>query len=429
MAEILAAILLLAGSGIVLIAAVGVARLPDAYLRMHAATKAGVVGAGTVLLGAAVAFGSPEAWLTVLFALACLLLTTPIASHLLGRAAYVSGAPLWHGTQVDHLEGVLDRRPAPSDPIRTEGRSTAMPTIRDLGARDLRRATPTAKAPTAQAPEATRVRRILAVLPPNGAGDTVLGHAVSAARVHGAAITGLSVVDLPRLAEVGPMPVGGGTYARMMADTRLRRCRERMADALERFEADCRRFGLTHALRHEEGDAGALVEAASAAHDLVLVPATRALCDDEAGDPLRTALGLLARGVRPVVVAAGPVRPVRRVAFCHDGSARAARTLSWLAQLGPWPEAEVRLVGLGEPSHALDTALSEGESLLVAHGRRCARGDTVAGGEDLLSVIAGGPAPEVVVIGNAGGLLLPMRVCASAALRALHDPDRPVVLG
>lgn len=419
MAEILAGILMLAGSGIVLIAAVGVLRLPDAYLRMHAATKAGVVGAGTVLLGAAVAFGSLDAWLTVLFALACLLLTTPIASHLLGRAAYVSGAPLWHGTLVDHLQGVLDRRPAASDLIRTEGRSTAMPTVRDL-----RRAHP-----PAPAPEATRVRRILAVLPPNGSGDTVLGHAVEAARVHGAAITGMSVVDLPRLAEVGPMPIGGGTYARMMADARLRRCRERTADALERFEADCRRHKLTHAMRHEEGDAGAVIEGASAAHDLVLVPATRALSDDEAGDPLRTALGLLARGVRPVVVAAGPVRPVRRVAFCHDGSARAARTLSWLAQLGPWPEAAVHLVGLGEPSARLDAALADGEALLAAHGRHSERRGTVAGGEDLLSAISGGPGPEVVVIGNAGGLLLPMRVCASAALRAVHDPDRPVVLG
>lgn len=416
MAEIIAAFLLLAGSGIVLIAAVGVLRLPDAFLRMHAATKSGVVGAGTVLVGAAVAFGSLEAWLTVLLALACLLLTTPIASHLLGRAAYVSGAPLWHGTVVDHLQGVLDRRPAP---VPTEGRSTAMPNVRDL-----HRAMP-----PAPAPEATRVRRILAVLPPNGSGDMVLGHAVSAARAHGAAITGLSVVDLPRLAEVGPMPIGGGTYARMMAETRLRRCRERMADALERFEADCRRYGLEHALRHEEGDATVVIEGASAAHDLVLVPATRALCDDEGGDPLRTALGLLARGVRPVVVMAGPVRPVRRVAFAHDGSARAARTLSWLAQLGPWPEATVQLVGLGEPSPRLDAALADGEALLRAHGRRSERLGMVAGGEDILSAIARGPGPEVVVIGNAGGLLLPMRVCASAALRAVHDPDRPVVLG
>ncbi|HLR78151.1 MAG TPA: monovalent cation/H(+) antiporter subunit G [Burkholderiaceae bacterium] len=48
----LSAFLLLTGSLVTLIAALGVLRLPDFFMRMHAATKAGVVGPSLILLAA-----------------------------------------------------------------------------------------------------------------------------------------------------------------------------------------------------------------------------------------------------------------------------------------------------------------------------------------------------------------------------------------
>jgi multicomponent Na+:H+ antiporter subunit G len=112
MAEMLAAILVLVGSAIALIAAIGMVRLPDAFLRMHAATKAGVLGAGLVLLGIGVADGGWGTWLRVGLILWFLLMTVPIASHALGRAAYVGGAPMVKATGLDELEGVLPRAAA-----------------------------------------------------------------------------------------------------------------------------------------------------------------------------------------------------------------------------------------------------------------------------------------------------------------------------
>jgi len=108
MTEILAALLLVLGAAIALIAAIGVARLPDAFLRMHAATKAGVVGAGLMLVGAGLAFGGGDAWLRVGLIVLFLLVTVPISSHALGRAAYIGGAKLWPGSK-DALAGVLPR--------------------------------------------------------------------------------------------------------------------------------------------------------------------------------------------------------------------------------------------------------------------------------------------------------------------------------
>lgn len=73
------------GALILLVAGVGVLRLPDALARQHAATKAGTLGVGTFALGVAVAH--PEWAPRTALVVALLLATLPIASTALARAA------------------------------------------------------------------------------------------------------------------------------------------------------------------------------------------------------------------------------------------------------------------------------------------------------------------------------------------------------
>ena len=111
---IVATLLLAAGVAFIAVAALGVARLPDVFQRMHAATKAGGIGASLVVLGVLVAGGVARpvtGVLTILF----MLLTLSVASQLLARAAYMSGAALAELGADDPLAGVLDRAGAPSD--------------------------------------------------------------------------------------------------------------------------------------------------------------------------------------------------------------------------------------------------------------------------------------------------------------------------
>jgi multicomponent Na+:H+ antiporter subunit G len=89
----LAAGLIVAGAAFVLIAAIGVVRLPDVLCRMHAATKAGAFGAALLLLGAALHFRTVDVAVKALLAVAFFYVTAPISGHLLGRAAYRRRAP------------------------------------------------------------------------------------------------------------------------------------------------------------------------------------------------------------------------------------------------------------------------------------------------------------------------------------------------
>ncbi len=104
MSEIITAVCIIAGSLFCLIAAIGMIRLPDTLTRMHAATKAGTLGAGLILAGVAVWFSDTGTVLRALLTLIFLYLTAPVAAHLIGRAAYRSGIELFSRTWVDQLD-------------------------------------------------------------------------------------------------------------------------------------------------------------------------------------------------------------------------------------------------------------------------------------------------------------------------------------
>lgn len=103
MLDLVIAFLLLSGGFFVLVAAIGILRLPDLMMRMHASTKAGTLGAGLILAATAFAFDDISVLTRVIATIIFLLLTAPIAAHLIGRAAYYVGIDLWEGNIADEL--------------------------------------------------------------------------------------------------------------------------------------------------------------------------------------------------------------------------------------------------------------------------------------------------------------------------------------
>jgi len=101
--ELITAFLLIAGGLFAAVAGIGLLRLPDVLIRMHASTKAGTLGAGLMLAAVAVHFAEPGLALRALATIAFLLITAPVAAHMIGRAAYRAGVPLWRHTVVDEL--------------------------------------------------------------------------------------------------------------------------------------------------------------------------------------------------------------------------------------------------------------------------------------------------------------------------------------
>ncbi len=105
MIEWIAAFFLVAGSVFMLVAAIGVVKLQDVYMRMHAITKAASLGAILMLVAVFLIY---QHWLVLVEALMVVLFvifTAPIASHMIAKAAHITKMPKGKGYVVDELDG------------------------------------------------------------------------------------------------------------------------------------------------------------------------------------------------------------------------------------------------------------------------------------------------------------------------------------
>ena len=93
------------GALFILLAAIGVVRMPDVYLRISVTTKAATLGIGLVLLAVAIHFNELSITSRVLAIILFMLLTAPVGAHMIGRASYFTGVKLWGESVFDDLKG------------------------------------------------------------------------------------------------------------------------------------------------------------------------------------------------------------------------------------------------------------------------------------------------------------------------------------
>lgn len=101
--QIVVSLLLLAGCVLALLAAVGLHRFPDVLCRMHAATKPATLGLVLIAMAVGLSVTAPGSTVKLLLVVVLQFLTTPVAAHMVGRAAYRSGIPLSDLTVMDEL--------------------------------------------------------------------------------------------------------------------------------------------------------------------------------------------------------------------------------------------------------------------------------------------------------------------------------------
>ncbi len=100
-AEYAIAFLLLIGGTFTLIGAIGLARLPDFFTRLHGPTKATTLGVGAIMLSSVIYFsargegiGISEVLITVF-----LFMTAPVSANILAKAAMHIGVKTMDGTE------------------------------------------------------------------------------------------------------------------------------------------------------------------------------------------------------------------------------------------------------------------------------------------------------------------------------------------
>lgn len=110
--KLIGAIMVLMGSFSLLLAVIGLLRMPDVYNRVQTGTKASTLGAIMTFIG--IVLYKNDSWsdgnwigrgiILIIF----VLLTNPVSSHVLMRAAYFMKVPLSKRTSVDKLKEDID---------------------------------------------------------------------------------------------------------------------------------------------------------------------------------------------------------------------------------------------------------------------------------------------------------------------------------
>ena len=345
---IVALLFKLVGVGFLCVATIGVLRFVDPFQRMHASTKAGTLGAGLVLVGVAIDMATLEALLVAGATFLFLLATLPVAGHMLGRASYISGAPL--ESREDALEGVLPRSEKP-----LEARGEA-PFERRIGAMlggdedEKPVSSPDQDAPAAATQSASALEKPgydavrFAIFGPDA--KAIARRAEGLAHARSVPLSGIAVIDEECIAKAkvpDPREVIRSALAGTLAETQAVTAESRVP------------FSLTY----EEGDPLTLIPASEpAARELLLLPC-EGWCDHGAdlGLPADEAapgdkLFALAERHPGATLFVGTAEASGPVAILHDGSDAVQSLALWAIGSGLWEARAVMLTGSCDAAQA-----------------------------------------------------------------------------
>ena len=102
-------IILIIGLFFVFLGMLGLIRLPDVYNRLHSTTKIGTLGAFSVMLSILLKVGFNAMGLKAITVGLFLLLTAPVAAHMIARAAHRHGVDLCDNTIIDEYCETYER--------------------------------------------------------------------------------------------------------------------------------------------------------------------------------------------------------------------------------------------------------------------------------------------------------------------------------
>ncbi|KQV66326.1 monovalent cation/H(+) antiporter subunit G [Rhizobium sp. Root1220] len=106
MSELIGSLVILVGAFFLFSAGVGLLRMPDVFTRIQAGTKASTLG--NILVLAGLGIYHPDWSLKLLIIAYFVLMTNPLSSHALSRAAHAIRTPMAATTAVDALRDEED---------------------------------------------------------------------------------------------------------------------------------------------------------------------------------------------------------------------------------------------------------------------------------------------------------------------------------
>ena len=272
------------------------------------------------------------------------------------------------------------------------------------------------------------IKRILV-----GLGDLVharsaTAKAIEIARSMEAELTGVTLFDPDRLDDSGPVPIGGGAYAKELETERLKTAAEIIAAATDSFVASCQQAGVAHSVVHETGDPLTLLAHRARYHDLVICGLHGLFEHGVIDEPADQMAAIVHAGVRPVIAVTADDRPVKHVLIAYSGSMESAKTMKRYVQMGLWRDATLRIVTFHDDASIGQELLDDAAAYCRAHGLAPETECVHAAPHSHLLPYAEEHGSDLIVMGNSAKNLLLRRIFGETALHVMRNADRPLFL-
>ena len=272
------------------------------------------------------------------------------------------------------------------------------------------------------------IKRILLGLGGTPFTDVAIERAVELAKAHGAIITGVTVVDIKQLKQVGPVPPGGGAYAVKLRDKRIAITEERIEEAIEKFKEKCAESDILTKIERETGDPFESMIAHARYNDVTIFGLKSLFDYGFTTEPRDALIRLVTQGVRPIIAVSPKFRAIRKVLIAYSGSMESAKAMRRFVQLNPWPRVSLRIVYFGKNDDISTRLLKDAAAYCADHGFS-ADVEAVAGSaRDQLIEYAQQNNMDLIVMGNSIRNLLFRHLLGDTVLNAIQQSDRPLFL-
>ncbi len=272
------------------------------------------------------------------------------------------------------------------------------------------------------------IKRILVALSGTPFTDAAVRHALDLARLHEAELTGVTDVDLAKVADIGPVPMGAGAAAHDLVEHRLQLTEQQVTEAIEGFESACSEASRSCSVVRETGNPFERLIGLWRYHDLT-VAGLRGLF--EYGiyhNPDDLVLSLVSKGVRPILAVARAHRPIRNVLVAYNGSLESAKAMKRFVQMKLWPDIELGIVCFDKDRDEAAELLADAASYCSLHGYEAETRRIEGAARDGLLRHAEQSGADLIVMGCASRARIFKHLLGDTTLHAIRHAEIPLFL-
>jgi len=272
------------------------------------------------------------------------------------------------------------------------------------------------------------IKRILLGLGGTPFTDVAIERAVELAKVHGALITGVTVVDTKQLTQVGPVPLGGGVYAEKLREKRLIITEERIEEAIEKFKETCAESDISTKIERETGDPFESMIAHARYNDVTIFGLKSLFDYGFTSEPKDALIRLVSQGVRPIIAVSPEFRTISKVLIAYSGSMESAKAMRRYVQLNPWRNVRLRVVHFGKNDDNTAQFLKDAAEYCRDHGFTTETEAVENSAKEHLIEYARQHDMDLIVMGNSIRNLIFRHLLGDTVLNAIQQADRPLFL-